>query len=662
MKKQASAILLVTASGLALVSGCDRRSETARAVEHSSNEVQALNAGGSIPAPTETRQKSYSQVASDMQQAASSGSGGEKAAALVLASSAQNGLAEIPAAEAVHLEGQVHDHVLLMSASLQRWNSSNAVAEAAEAYDASSQLADIAKSRGEKDQNIKTETARREELAKRIDGLRAEAKVKLDAAAAKEAEYSRLMQSVTPLSARDGVPIVERAAVIRRESEAARNEGAKIDAQADSLKPVLDEVSAIVTQLTNQRKSLDDIEASVNARIAASKNEAAEARASAAAAAETLNKELKELDALRTGELAAQYDKAFKAIKQSVQAAKESQADGGAGGKVAHGLAQLGNAELSWGRAQGAQTYGSLLESLASAPKPLPFAAEIKTRHDAATAEQQQNLQTAKDSFEEARKAFASAKVADKNVTERMQQLGELLETAVKVTGGEEKDVAAAFKLRSARPAAPAPAAAANTPAAPAANATEDQAAIGALIDQVQPLLAAGKMQEALPLIHSTPATKPVLEASAVASAAYAKADAACKAKFKKSAAEILSSNPMLWAALKQMDPNSYAWLSSKDFAVEVTGDRATATTSKLPTPMNFIKVDGKWMVYEAELEAAGPAVAQAGMMVKAMGDVFGSWAAKIEAGEYPTEQAAGMGFMKLFAPVIQKLQNPGGG
>lgn len=88
----------------------------------------------------------------------------------------------------------------------------------------------------------------------RVEALRAQAKTKLDAAAAKHATYTQMTSDAVKLSAAEAAKIVAQANVLRREGDALRLDGSKIEAEADSIAPTIGEIRAKIDEFANQSK------------------------------------------------------------------------------------------------------------------------------------------------------------------------------------------------------------------------------------------------------------------------------------------------------------------------------------------------------------------------------------------------------------------------
>jgi hypothetical protein len=597
--------VMVVIAGLALMGGCDQRTVTQQNVEEGTRELVAMTGGRSNPAPEATRDKTYKAVLGKSQPA-SGASDGEKSAASLLASISHDGMGDSAAGAVASLEGKVRYEIVVIQSELGRWASASATAQAAEALDVSRELADIAASKADKDTQMQAESARRTAIEQELRGLREQSAAKLAAAEAKLAEYRALSEQAMRMSPGEGTPVVERAAEIRHAGEALRLEGLKLAARADSVEPRLTEVTAIISKLSKQKEDLARIEASVQARAAAAREEAAAARRAASEAAGTLAFRLTALENMRKGELSKAYDAAFSAYAAATSAAKAAAAGAKSPGstRLALGSAHLSTAEMHWSRARGEQAYGALLATLVGSRPALPNQSELQGRLTTAQSEHKSAIAAAQKSLEDAKAAFDGANVGG-GAKERLESLGALLEKAIETVKDERLD-------------------------APAAGSGDEVAQVRAELEK----LFAGQIENQKKLV---------------------KLNEICKAKYGKSFAQVLASNPMLGGNAEMIE-RSLA-MTPADFQITIVDDEpATATAPGMPMPVTFRKVDGAWQVPGGGTSAAPMQRAAAAMMAS-----FEAWGGDIEAGKFADEAAASDNLMVRLQAVMMQMMGGDG-
>jgi trimeric autotransporter adhesin len=625
--------VMVVIAGLALMGGCDQRTVTQQNVEEGTRELVAMTGGRSNPAPEATRDKTYKAVLGKSQPA-SGASDGEKSAASLLASISHDGMGDSAAGAVASLEGKVRYEIVVIQSELGRWASASATAQAAEALDVSRELADIAASKADKDTQMQAESARRTAIEQELRGLREQSAAKLAAAEAKLAEYRALSEQAMRMSPGEGTPVVERAAEIRHAGEALRLEGLKLAARADSVEPRLTEVTAIISKLSKQKEDLARIEASVQARAAAAREEAAAARRAASEAAGTLAFRLTALENMRKGELSKAYDAAFSAYAAATSAAKAAAAGAKSPGstRLALGSAHLSTAEMHWSRARGEQAYGALLATLVGSRPALPNQSELQGRLTTAQSEHKSAIAAAQKSLEDAKAAFDGANVGG-GAKERLESLGALLEKAIETVKDERLDAAGKFGFRTRMPES----LPAGMGASPGASASPPAAGSGDEVAQVRAELEklfAGQIENQKKLV---------------------KLNEICKAKYGKSFAQVLASNPMLGGNAEMIE-RSLA-MTPADFQITIVDDEtATATAPGMPMPVTFRKVDGAWQVPGGGTSAAPMQRAAAAMMAS-----FEAWGGDIEAGKFADEAAASDNLMVRLQAVMMQMMGGDG-
>jgi hypothetical protein len=509
---------------------------------------------------------------------------------------------------------------------LTQWTSFGAIATAADAVDVSGELSGIAASRAERDRELSTLTRKRGEIEAKLNDLKTKAQAKAVQADAKIAEAATIRERAANLSATEATPLVEQASAIRRKGEGLRVEGMRFKAEADTIEPTLRETLALIEKGNKQKEDLVTIEASVQARAAAAKQEATGARTAAAEAAASLQRQLTELEALRSGELTKAYESAQGAFGKAVSSARAAQGAGKvSASKLAAGTASMSLAQSHWSRAQGAQAYAALLATLAGAKPSLPNHSEIQARLSATLQEQKAALGEAEKALDDAKSAFSSAGVQGAP-RERLEALTGLLDKAIQTAKDEKLDAAGAFGFRSRVP-VPLPESAVTPDAAPGAvpPAGDDAAQIRALL-------------------------KPMIDSQTKLRVSVAKADEACNTKFGKSFKDVLATNPMMASAGGQFDAPE---MKLEDIQVQVTGDTAEVTLPGAPMDVQFTKVNGAWTSQLPLGEGMGRIMA----MVTVALD---RWTGDVAGDKFVDEAAAAQGLMTRFVAMQMQMQGDG--
>jgi len=593
-----------------------------------------MTGGGTYSAPADARKKGLDAAANTVKDAANDGDDGVKAPASVLTASTLDGLALAPAEEARRLDRESRNTITRLNSMLSEWVIWKATAAAAESFDPSAQIGDLRASKAERAARVATEKSRLAELETGHAALLAAAAVKATAATEAQAGYVEQMAGITKLSAVAAAPVVDQANRVRREGDIARLAGARIEAEAAELAPLISELKLVIAQLENQNKNLDATVAELNARAAAYRTEASDASAAANAAANDLDAMAGTLKELHEGPLAAAFAEAQSLLRKAAENAGKGGTASPASGKLAAANARAALADVEWTRAMSAASFAGVMELLAGVEPKLPQAPSYAT--DAATArgEQTEALTAASEAFEAARSAVAGVRVQGA-AKERLERLSELLEKSRTVTSGEAADVNATFNLKARTSpvtvtGAGGGAGASKTPeAAPTADsAMAVDAELIAMLDEMDAKSKSGEDISSY-MISSNPAMISAMTTTEGLRAAAQKA-------YGKDLTELLADSPIA-ASLDT------GW-SSKDFVITMKdANLATSTLAGAPIPIAFKKIDGAWKV---DLDAMGP---MAAMMLLPIGKALGDFTKEVEAGDVPEAEFA--------AELMRKIQ-----
>lgn len=605
-----------------VLTACDQRSETAKVVQAQSTSVQVASGGGNARPLAADHQKVLGSAQKATEPVSKEGSSGEQSAASLLLATTQRSLADYPLQNAISLDMRARNLMTRIDGCAAEWSARSSTAAAAEGFAPASQIEQLNAFRAEKSSQM---TALQNELTgikTRVEGLRAQAKTKMDAAGEKQSTYTRMMGEAVKLSAAQAAEMVTEANVHRREADRLRLEGSSIDVEADRIAPEIGEVQKRVDELAKHIAEADRSISDLRKRAEQFSAEAQAARSAATVAANDLDRYIGQIDALYDGvpqadesevgsddkvNLKTAYENAISAFTKARTSANAAK-DAPAFSKLASGEASIGIANAQWGWAQSLDNYASHLENLLLVTPKLPQAESYAER-----AKQLRELHTAAlteaaAAYDAAVSAMSTARVTGP-AKERLERLGELLDKAKKVTGEEKADVVATFNLPykiGAR--------ASGEAAAPAAGGVDP-----ALTSTLTQILDAMKtQQDPAAFIEGPEGIKKLLSAATRMQAQIA-------AKFGSDGG----------AALSQMSPvgaGGMENLSVADATITMTGD-STADVEIGGQTLKFVKVEGNWKLDGASLLGAQ------GQMILPMADaiatVFDDLAKGIESGKY---------------------------
>jgi hypothetical protein len=642
--------LAITAATLAaLVGGCDNRSSDAdKAIQGQAREMYAMSADSPAGAMQDVESRVMQKVSTELSPHLTTAGAGEKAAASALLAQSNLNLAEIAMKDVGAAEAAAAAKISEVDSQLGHWRRHQAMKAAAESYDPSAELAEIATAKAEKDKAISAERQRKAGLEAQLNELRAKAKEKMDAVAEREAQYGTMMGQAARVSATEGVPIVEQANGIKREADLLRMAGTKLEAQAGVIEPQVREADAIVNQLSNQKQDMETTEAALAKALSDSRAEAAKAGASANEAASRIATLAGETATAREAVIAA-YDKAEGLYKKAMQNAREAAKDSPTAGKSLVGDAALASAYMNWQKSQGLRLYAVMLDSLARVEPPLSGRATYVSKAAETREAAKAAVTTAGEEMEAAKAAFTSVKVQGA-ARERLDALTALIDTAINVSKDESTNTSSEL-LGLAGMTAPA----ATMSATPSSDSSAPAAASGSTTPRatVDAMIAAVKADDAMAQLNLFAISDDVRKAMAPLAVSQARIDKACRAKLGKSFADLARSMPGMEAMGSSGADFDALRTASGDIQIQESGDTATATIAGMDKPLSLKKMGGRWLVHSPELDQAGQQLQMMGPMIPMITKAMDAVAADIEAGKL-TDTAS------IMAAMQQKMMGGG--
>jgi|GEM_PF-2289169 len=650
---------LSAAALVAFAGGCgDRESAADKAITTQAREMHALSGDSPSPSFQDVEAKQLGTLNSALAAAASGGNAGEKAAASMMLAQSNLTLAEHAMGETGLLVSAMGNAISEVDGHLGAWRKHQAIKGAAASYDPAPQLAEIAKSKAEKDTAIAAEKQRQAELQSKLDALQAKVKQMMDSVAGRETQYAQLMEQASKLSATDGVPLVTQANGVKREADSLRMAGTKLQAQADVLIPQVRESQAIVNQLENQKKDSEATEVALAKHLADSREEAARAGAEAEKAGAQVTEALARVTKAQE-DAQAGFAKAQGFYTKAVQAAREASKD--AGGKAVLGDAQLATAYMHWKNSHSQRVYAALLSSLSNVQPPLRESAALAAKATEAQAAAKAAAEAASDALDQAKTSFEGTRVQGA-AKERIDALVKVLESAISVSKDQGTNVspelAALAGMGAARSATAVSAAdPAPSPASPASASTGEgpKATLSALIAAIN----AERVVDVLNLMYVEPAQQPSFDTIKAYFAAVERADKACKGKLGVGL-EAISGTPGNMASMVARTLQPYKQLDVESMTIDIKGDTATANAAGLPKPISFKSVDGRWLIASSEdakmMEGADGLVMLLAPAAKGIND----FAEAVESGSVSDVDAAKVVYQEKSRAASGRL--PGGG
>ena len=637
-----SSVLLAAAGALASVlTACDTRSDSTRAIQAGSNKLSALTGGGTAPASVESTDKAMNLIISTVQSATTDSDPKTAAAALLLTSQAHFGLAEGPADNAMRLDREVRRGFDKANNLASSWTALNAAAAAAEAFNPASTIAEFNQTITSKRQESTAERAALREIKSRIDALDTQRKAAQASAEQIQSQYAVQMDSIRGMSAIAATPIVEKAQELWRQAEKLRLDAARLTAQIEVLGPEATSRATVADQFDKQVVDLTGAIAELEARKQIQSRTAAAARTEAQTIAGTLDQTIFDAGKRLNDEVIPAYATAISTFEKAARASASAEAASPVAARISTGSARQSIAELYWNTAQ-AHAYSSrVLDTLTSNTPSLPNASDYANRAKASRDAAKVALDQARENYGQAERAFSSAP-AQGSSRERLQKLGELLSKAAQVTEGKSIDLGNSFGFK-------------GVSVAPERDRVSEAKL---MMTAYNVLIAEGKFDEALGMVVGDEDAVAAYRTSNQLSGVANRLDTAIKNKFPgKSLADglgQLSAMGINADTLKGVqDVNTLEFKANEDGTVSVTNPA-------MPTmPISLRDINGVWKL---DVNPLKPMLAQAAMMMGPLTTVFGAVADDVEAGKFDTVEAVGADLMAKLQKAMMDAMSGGMG
>jgi hypothetical protein len=654
---------LVALAGLALVvglGGCDRKDAT---LDLLSDTARTLHSAGGVG---DASRKSFSEVTTTLAEVARNGDRSGATASLMISVS-QLGLSDAEFQKYLASEAQCLAISDQIRSTLSQYLSLHAAAKGADSFSVAGEMGRINAERARNQDELAKARTERSNLDQQITTLRSDSTSRLAAANAKLADAAKVTENLARLSSAEGAAATQRAYDIKVEAEKDRRAGLELEAKASLLQPVLDEWTLKIGQYEHQLENLAGSEKSLQEQERLAKQSAADARSDAGNAAERIADLVRQAQELRAGPLEECTGKALATLKKAVDATRELAKPSGNPGQASllTGMAQQAIGELQLSRASGYAAYGAMLQNLIEATPAMPAAADYASKAEAATKAQADASDAAKAAFEDAQRGFERASSTGPGEAATKAQLKALAARCQKLAGKASDSAADA-------------AATPSSPTAAVAGSSASSAVDPEFRTALERFIAANKAGDVaamLALRHfPDPAVREIVQSTSGMITSMMRLDNAMKAKFGKGLQEASGNAPgmdQLTAGFAKVSSKmkEYAPLSADSFQVTIDGDNATATASGVSKPATFKKVDGKWLVADAESDAA-MSNPQAAAQLKAMSGLYAPMgtaaaevAAEVEQGKHASAEAAMEALGMKLLPIMQKMmQGKGGG
>lgn len=585
----AASVLLAVAG---LLVACDSRDEAAAAIREASVKIQSLTAGGQHIAVTPQERKArFDEVLRTVQPLTSSQSKATAFAASTLAARAKSGLADLDALEGLDAEAAAAREAVAARAALDQYLAASAGAVGL-AYDPAADLAALDARRAELEKELAAAAAQARQARDAVQALQARAADLLAQAQARRSESAQIRAGADGGGGGSQVQALQRleqATVVSRAADALDQQASMVQAEVRVTEPLAAQQQALVDSLQRQRDRVDAEKDRVRTLAKTLADQAAQARALAAASGAQAEEALARWTTARAAAV-AKWEAAAKGYEAAAGSARTAAGTGGdvASARLAQAgyLQALGDAQAALARL--AASEAALLRSMAAASPALPGAAAHQSAGADAAARLTAAATAAVEAYGQAKELLEQAAGAPRVSDDTKAKLDAIGKSLAAVS--EQLTAAAGIKPAEKAPeAAPAPAPAPESAPAPAADNAAVEAEVRAFLARLDAASKAGDAAALASMIHASDAEKPLADAVVALAAAQGKLDQACVAKLGQGAAQLAPS-------LAPFDSP----VSADSAALTITVDSAEAATVAAaggPAGSNFKlrKVGGNW-------------------------------------------------------------------
>ncbi len=630
----------VTAAALILVCGalsaCDNRSAEQVAIEQAAMKLQSLSAGGgrqsALPA---VRLKTLEAARQTLAAHKDSTAPGTAAPLNQMLAEVASQMSEIELGKAAALENDAAAQVVNASRFLQLYTQQAAASEASGKVDLSGEITKLADQKRAREAELETTRKNRAAVKAVADKLTSEAAGAMANAKNLRKQATEMQARLAGVSATEGLSIVQQAAEVSRQADAAERKSAEITVSATAQQSQVADLDRTIGSLERTIKLVDDSATSLRARSEQTRARATETKGDAQRLATDINSAIDSLTTFRAGDLDKALSNAEKYAKEAVAASKK------AGGTDRVGTAgyQLNVANVMMTRAQGELALARLLAGAAAAAPALPDQAGLAARATKANADATAAIEAARASYKEVKEAFEGVG-------------GSLPESTKKTFEKLAASLSALANDRAPMPTAVEPGVAATSGDANAAII----AAVKARMTEMAAAMNSVDIEKGIALVKATEAQKALLAKVGLMGKGMKDLDQAVQAKLGKSLADALGPQGAMLAAMN----SSMEQEPADEFTYSVVSPERVVATPKVAkpgsSPLTWVLDNGQWFQeFPAAME--DPQAAAMFPFLEAVGKAMSEMAADVNAGKITTDQQLQQALTMKMAPIMMKMQ-----
>lgn len=404
-------ILSVGALGAGLLVGCDQGSEAGKAIDEAGRELDKIAAGGGSSMEPEYAIARFGDAKKAVDRSSLDGTDAEKAGVMLLKARSSVGLAAGEGLRFGQLNRGIASVYLEIRAQLRYWENQNARAAAAESYDPSSELSELAsEATAIRDQVTEVEKQKQSidaqiaQMRGQVSQLQAEAKVQRD----KAAELELKAAAMSAVEAAKIAPTIQEFSLA---AEGKLFDVARLEARIEHTRTSATEAALTLTKLQQQLEINGEAKDEIAAIQTEGRREAQAAREEAGKAATELRSLCEQTLAMRAGGveregLNAVSDRQIELLTGAVRSAGQATSQMRVGAKATLGSANVALGDALSARARSFRDLADLMDRLANATPALNDSSWFAEHAREARAEAEDAATRANDAYRSAADDF----------------------------------------------------------------------------------------------------------------------------------------------------------------------------------------------------------------------------------------------------------------
>lgn len=416
----------------AILAGCENEDPAADAIRDASIQLKAISPGSVPPVSDDYAAKSYRATAGQLGPAGS-GSSAQQAAAALLSSQVESGLARPAMSRLAEIEHEIAAKLNRMLSLETARVTAQQTAQALGSYDPSAERAAIDRQTNELQGNLSQARAQREQLEQQLAALSSQISELEGQVGTIRAQESALRDRALREGPIEAAATIEEARETGRRADALEVRASTLDAERSVIRPQIEATGVRIDAINAQLAILSEARESVAQQARRSSEEASAAQAAAREFSANLVTLATEIGALHQSEAQAAMGEARQSLEKAASSARRASGDIADGTLAAAGANRM-LGDLLARRAGSMEQTASAFLGLADRGQG-ELASRLTTLADTLTQQAQSLKQDAIAAYEAAASSLRRAR-AQGVTRDALQQAADNLDRAIENLGG----------------------------------------------------------------------------------------------------------------------------------------------------------------------------------------------------------------------------------